>query len=84
MFAVLRTGGGKSLLYQLPALLRGGVSLVISPLVSLIEDQAAALERIAPHSALAMHRARRVSPWEARPCFFFFTEEESRGERRGT
>ncbi len=38
--AVLPTGGGKSLLYALPALLRPGLVLVISPLVALIRDQA--------------------------------------------
>ena len=45
---VMPTGSGKSVCYQLPALIRDDLTLVVSPLVSLMADQVAALERVAP------------------------------------
>jgi ATP-dependent DNA helicase RecQ len=65
VLAILPTGAGKSLCYQLPALMTPGLTLVVSPLISLMQDQVAALQRrgIAAafvNSLLARDRRRAV------------------------
>lgn len=66
VLAVMPTGSGKSLCFQVPALVREGLTIVVSPLVALMQDQVAAL-RLAGVSADAINSSRsrdeNVAAW---------------------
>jgi ATP-dependent DNA helicase RecQ len=68
VLAVMPTGGGKSLCYQLPAVLKPGLTLVVSPLIALMDNQVAQL-RLLGVEAAAVHsgvdRGERARIWQA-------------------
>jgi len=65
VFVLMPTGSGKSICYQIPAMILNGVGLVISPLIALMQDQVSALRQNGVraeylNSSLSNHEARQV------------------------
>jgi ATP-dependent DNA helicase RecQ len=72
---VMPTGGGKSLCYQLPAVISGKTAVVVSPLIALMQDQAAQLAQMGIPAAVINSHQSSSERWQA-------MEKAARGEYR--
>lgn len=81
---LMPTGMGKSLIYQLPVFASGGIGIIISPLIALMQQQAALLEKagatvlsLGGADAADAQRALRDFPWSAGAGFLFVSPERA-------
>jgi ATP-dependent DNA helicase RecQ len=81
---LMPTGMGKSLIYQLPVFASGGIGIIISPLIALMQQQAALLERagatvlsLGGADAADAQRALRDFPWSGGTGFLFVSPERA-------
>jgi ATP-dependent DNA helicase RecQ len=65
-FVLMPTGGGKSLCYQIPALIRSGIAIIVSPLIALMQDQVATLAEL---GISACYLSSTLEPEEVRDIF---------------
>lgn len=81
---LMPTGMGKSLIYQLPVFASGGIGIIISPLIALMQQQAALLEKagatvlsLGGADAADAQKALREFPWSAGAGFLFVSPERA-------
>jgi ATP-dependent DNA helicase RecQ len=84
LLVLMPTGTGKSLIYQLPVLAAGGIGIVISPLIALMQQQAEKLQAVGAtvlslggSDALEAQEALRRFPWKDGPGFLFISPERA-------
>ncbi len=86
--AVMPTGGGKSLCYQLPSLILEGIVIVISPLIALMQDQVSSLKKLgipsgAIHSGMPVEEKREVFRNMQRSKHFILLLSPERVQKQG-